>query len=94
MQGGVSVQGVGEGLCLGGVSFQGGGEKVSVWRGLCLGGLCLGESLSGGSLFRGGLCLGESLSGGVSVTETPLPCTVTIGWYASYWNAFLLRLQL
>ena len=82
----VSVQG--RGLCLREGSLSKGG--VSVRGGLCPGG-------PGGSLSRGevsvqgrGLCPGEgSLSrGGVSVSETPR--TVTCGWYASYWNAFLL----
>ena len=67
--------------------------------GLCLGGLCSEGSLSGGSLSRGSLSR-ESLSGGVSVRGRGLcyghpstpdrdPHTVTSGWYAFYWNAFL-----
>ena len=71
--------------------------------GLCPGGpLSRGVSIQGKGLYPGegslsrervsvqgkGLCPGEgSLSRGVSVRETPH--TVTCGWYASYWNAFL-----
>ena len=79
---GVSVQG--KGLCLGG----------SLSRGLCRVG-----SLSGGSLSRervsvqGGLTLGHLCPGvlcpGGSLLGRPPHCTVTSGWYASNWNAFL-----
>ena len=79
------------GLCPGGLC-----PGVSLSRG---GGLCpgVGVSVQGWeSLSRGGLCLGGSLSsgglcpGGVSVRETPRR-TITCGWYASYWNAFLFQ---
>ena len=62
---------------------------VSVWGGV----LCPGGSLSGGvcpegvSRGPGGLCPEGVSVRGVSVRETPR--TVTSGWYASYWNAFL-----
>ena len=74
-----------------GVFVQGSlSKRVSVQGGLCPGvsiqaGLC-----PGGSVSEGGLCAGwwVFLCRGGSVRETPQ--TVTCGWYASYWNAFLL----
>ena len=79
---------------------------VSVPGGLCLGGLCPGGlcprgslsgvsvwgSLSRGSLSQGGLCLGVLCPRG-SISRRGIPCTVTSGRYASYWNAFLLILH-
>ena len=77
------------GLCPGG----------SLSRGFSVqGGLCPGESLSGGSLSRRVSVQGVSVKG-ISVqgslsripppqTEAPSH-TVTSGWFASYWNAFL-----
>ena len=57
-----------------------------------------GRSLSGGSLSRGALCPG---GGGVSVQvwrgvlcQGDSPCTIQSGRYASYWNAFLLNMQM
>ena len=53
------------------------------------GGLCLWESLSRGSLSKG-----VSVQGGQCQGDTPVqrsPHTVKSGWYASYWNAFLLK---
>ena len=86
-----------------GVSVHGGGG-VSVQRGLCQGvcvhegGLCPEGSLSGESLSRRGVGPGVSLSRRVSVRGGSLssipPRTVTSGQYASYWNAFLLYLNL
>ena len=97
---GVSVQGgvpVLEGLYPGGSLSRGGG--------LCPGGslsregpLSKGGSMSRGrgSLSRGrgvsvreGLCPGGSLSKGGLCQGAP-PNMVTCGWYASYWNAFVL----
>ena len=83
------------GLCLGGSLYKG----VSVWGISVQGGLCPGGSLSRGGSVQGGLCPGGALSRGVSVQGVSLsrgvsvretPRTVTSGWYASYWNAFLL----
>ena len=99
--GGVSLSG---GLCPRGVSVQGGSLSkggISVQRGLCLGGLCpgglclRGVSVWGGSLFGGSLSGGSLSRGRVSVREIPrteTPRTVTSGRYASYWNAFLLKI--
>ena len=62
-----------------------GGKLRGIWfrphprgklRGICLGGACS----------RGCLVLGEFL------VETPLPDGYCCGRYASYWNAFLLKL--
>ena len=75
-----------------------GGGIVSVQEDLCLGG-----SLSRGSLSVRGLCLGGSLLGKPPTrtpppypsrgppTRTPPPRTVKSGQYTSYWNAFLLN---
>ena len=41
---------------------------------------------------EGHIFTGVCPQGGVSVRETPPPCTVTCGRYASYWNAFLSQL--
>ena len=86
-------------LCV--ILFTGGSlSGGSLSGGSLSGGSLSGGSLSGGSL-SGGLCLGGLCLGGlwglcpwglcpgmwVSTTETPR--TVTCGWYASYWNAFL-----
>ena len=67
------------------VTWQGG---LCPGQGLCPGGISVMEGLcpgvaikGGGSLSRGGLCQGD------------LPCTVTSGKYASYWNAFLFALH-
>ena len=80
---GVSVQGISiqGGLCPGRGSLS-----VSLWGSLSRGYLS-SESLSRGSLSRG-LCPRR----GVPVRE--IPRTVTCGWYASYWNAFLLKVIL
>ena len=59
-------------------------RRVSVQGGLCLGGLCPG------GLCLGGFCLGGFCQG--DPRQRP-PCMVTSGWYASYWNAFLLTVQ-
>ena len=68
-----------QGVSVQGVSVQG---RVSVQGGFSVqGGLCPGGSLSGGSLPRGSM-LGRP------------PSMVTSRWYASYWNAFLLFLDL
>ena len=73
----------------------------SVHRGegaLCM--ISLPVWLPGPMFLPGGLCLWSHVpSGRVSITDTPFdrdlpgqrpPCTVRSGWYASYWNAFLL----
>ena len=64
-------------VCTRGGSLSGG--SLSSWS-LSGGGICPGWGVSvqvGGSLSKGVLCQGY-------------PRTVTSGWYASYWNAFLL----
>ena len=95
---GVSVQGD---FCPG-VSIQG----VSVQGGRCPGGSLSRGSLSGGSLSRRvsvrgasvwGSCPGSSLSRGFSVRGVfvrEIPHIVKWGQYASYWNAFLLKISL
>ena len=72
---GVSVQGV----CAGGLCP----------RNLCLGDVSVQAGVCPGGLGPGGLYPGGSLSRGVSVGR-PLPRNQKCGWYASYWNAFLL----
>ena len=55
--------------------------------------LFMGESLSRGvSVQRGSLSRGVSVWGSLS-RETPHCHTVTCGRYASYWNAFLLKVD-
>ena len=85
----VSVQ---RGFCPGGVSVQGlSVQGVSVQWSLCLGGSLSQGGLCPGPLCPGGLCPVESLSGGSLSREGV--STVMWGWYASYWNAFLLNLN-
>ena len=83
------------GLCPGvsvwGSLFRG----VSVQGHLCPGGLCPVGLCPGGSLSRKvsvqeGLCPGGYLSRGSLLGRPPHRQGVTSGWYASYWNAFLL----
>ena len=53
---------------------------------------CLSVHRGGGlGICPGGLCPGGSLSRGMYVMETPH--TVISGWYASYWNAFMLSIS-
>ena len=52
---------------------------MSLSGGLCIGGLC-----------PGGFCPGGLCPGGVSVRETR-PHSVKSDRYASYWNAFMLK---
>ena len=68
---------------------------------LCPGAFSLGVSVQGmyvwASLSRGDLCLGFPLCplrflSGVSVSEPS--CAVKSGQYASYWNAFLIKIEL
>ena len=78
---GVSVQGS---LCPGGLCLGGSlsGKSLSREGGLCPWGLCLGVSVQGGLCLEGGLCQGDP------------PHMVTSGQYASYWNAFLFKIEL
>ena len=65
----------------------------SLSEGICPEGLCLGGLSVMGVSVKGGLCQEGSLSGvsvwGASV-ERP-PWNQKIGWYTSYWNAFLFH---
>ena len=93
----------GLGLCRG--DFGPGGIPVPggsiLSGGVCPGSLCLGVSVQGGLCpgglcprrvsVQGGLCLGGALLCPGSLSWRP-PRTVMSGQYASYWNAFLLRL--
>ena len=107
---GVSVQGVSVqgglcsgGLCPGGLCL-GGVVSVRGWWSLSRGFLSKGVSVQGGlcsgGLCPGGLCLGGvvSVRGGWSLPRGSLSGrasrTVTCGWYASCWNAFLYWLLL
>ena len=73
-------------------------RQVSVQRGLCPGGVTIqgvsvGGSLSRGSLSAGARSMGVSVWGfsvlGFLSGKPPSHRTVTCGWCASYWNAFL-----
>ena len=75
-----------DGLCSGG-SLSGG----SLLEDLCPGGLCPGGLCPGGSLSRGVSVLGVSVLGGLCHGD---PRMVTSGWYASYWNAFVLIIMI
>ena len=86
---------MGRGLCpgdlyQGGYLSSGGGGSLSGGVSLSWG---AGFSVQGKSLSRvvsvwGGVSVQGVSVWGVTLTETPHP-TVTCGWYASYWNAFL-----
>ena len=54
------------------------------------GGACSGGSALGGSTPRGGLLWGVSAPRGGVETPPPEADSNCYGWYASYWNAFLL----
>ena len=70
-------------LSRGGVSVQ---EVRSLSRRSLSGGLCLGVSVQGGLCRGGTLCHGDS-------PEGDSPHMIMSGCYASYWKAFLLKMQ-
>ena len=60
----------------------------SLSGGLCPGGLSVQVGV--GSLSR----CGVSVQGGGGLCQGDSPCTIQSGRYASYWNAFLLNMQM
>ena len=88
------------GLCPGGLCPGRSLSRGSLSRGISVKGVSIhGGSLCPWGLCPGGICLGGMVSvlgcpsRGVSLRENPrteTPRLVTCGWYASYWNAFLL----